>query len=200
MEQQEEIRSEQSEQPVKRGRGRPKGSKNIPPELKKPKKDVGRPPKPPTLSKQKKPPVVKAKRDTKHTDRTKQYWIVRETMKRIKWGWSKAEVYEWLDTDTSINTESKRIYYKAALAAIDSRLTSQAKDIAEVNKARLEAIFDESVEIGDRKSALKAIDMLNKMAGLYVEQLKIDTPIFEIKIDGQNINNIAEETDNTTSP
>lgn len=134
------------------------------------------------------PPVVKKGKDglASKDDRTfTQYVIVRETMKRIQWGWSKNEIYEWLKTEHPTKVETRRLYYKAALAAIDSRLNGRAKDIAKTNLDRLEAIFDESVEAGDRKSALTAIDMMNKMAGLYENKIALNTnkPVFEIKID-----------------
>lgn len=158
----------------KRGKGRPKGSPNVnhPEQI---------PPKVPKKKKQKYkgPPPKKDDRNFQ------QYVVVRETMKRIKWGWSKEEIYEWLKVWHPTNVETMRLYYKAALAAIDSRLNGRAKDIAETNLSRLEAIFDEAVEEGDRKSALSCIDMMNKMAGLYEHQINLNTnkPLFEIKID-----------------
>ena len=47
--------------------------------------------------------------------------------------------------------------------------------IKDINFDRLTSIYRQSLEEGDRKSQLKAIDLLNKMAGLYTQKVEVAT-------------------------
>lgn len=47
--------------------------------------------------------------------------------------------------------------------------------LVDMNMARLDSIVEDSMKDGDRSSALKGIDLLNKAAGGYTEKIKIDS-------------------------
>ena len=46
--------------------------------------------------------------------------------------------------------------------------------LVDMNMARLDSIVEDSMKDGDRSSALKGIDLLNKAAGGYTEKVKIE--------------------------
>lgn len=48
------------------------------------------------------------------------------------------------------------------------------QDLIGMNYARLDAIIGDSMEEGDRKSAIKGIDTQNKMLGAYTEKIELD--------------------------
>lgn len=53
--------------------------------------------------------------------------------------------------------------------------SDEAKEtLISMNTTRLENIISDSMKEGDRKSAIKAIDTQNKMAGAYTEKVKIE--------------------------
>jgi len=53
--------------------------------------------------------------------------------------------------------------------------SDEAKEtLISMNTARLENIITDSMQDGDRKNAVKAIDIQNKMSGAYTEKVKIE--------------------------
>lgn len=54
--------------------------------------------------------------------------------------------------------------------------SDEAKEsLIAINTQRLDSIISESMEEKDRKSAVKAIDIQNKMSGAYTENIKLET-------------------------
>lgn len=59
--------------------------------------------------------------------------------------------------------------------AIAYMRSDEAKEtLIAMNTARLENIITDSITENDRKNAIKAIDVQNKMSGAYVEKVKIE--------------------------
>lgn len=62
-------------------------------------------------------------------------------------------------------------------------LKKEQEQIINDNYQLLHMIIDETLEEGDYKNSLKAIDIMNKMGGAYVEKVSLSTDGgFEIKI------------------
>lgn len=69
--------------------------------------------------------------------------------------------------------------------------------LVDMNMARLDSIVEDSMKSGDRSSALKGIDLLNKAAGAYTEKIKLSTDN-EIIIDfglGNDNTPVVEDND-----
>lgn len=60
-----------------------------------------------------------------------------------------------------------------AIKFIKSQTTKD--NLVAMNMQRLDAIISDSMEDQDRKNAIKAIDVQNKLAGGYVENVKIES-------------------------
>lgn len=59
--------------------------------------------------------------------------------------------------------------------AVDFMRSDETKEsLISANIVRLEGIISESIGDGDRRSAIKAIDTQNKMAGAYTEKVQIE--------------------------
>lgn len=110
--------------------------------------------------------------------------LKRDVIKKMVAGWSRQELIEWLC--------DVHKYEKLGADMLLTRIKQHEKekfekymgDIAKKNYQRLNYIIDEAIEKGNNRDALNAIDKLNKMGGLYVQKVEVnsETPVFEIKV------------------
>lgn len=115
----------------------------------------------------------------------KSYLLIREITRMVAIGIPRDEITDELcDKYGFTDRDGIARYHKAAIAALDERNRKYFEDIAKANTQRLTAIIEEAHEVGDRKSMLTAIDMLNKMGNIYTQKIEVDSknPVFEIKI------------------
>lgn len=94
----------------------------------------------------------------------------------INQGWSRERIIEKLveDYDYSDAT-AENVYYQAKKDAVKS-IQDYLTEAAKVNVQRIISIADKAAVDGRYGDALKAIDMLNKMNGLYApEQHNVNT-------------------------
>lgn len=96
-------------------------------------------------------------------------------IEKIRDGYSRKELVQW--TMDNFNFKYKFAWdyvneaYKTLAEYNDEDLIGNTRAI---QLERAEAILKDSLEHGDRKSALKALDLINKMHSLYVEKKEID--------------------------
>ena len=80
----------------------------------------------------------------------------------------------------------KYIQAQSLAAKAWKNVMSKGKDrsegLAERNVVRLEHIYKKAMENNDYKSAISALDQLNKIAHLYKDKVEISTNDFEFKI------------------
>jgi hypothetical protein len=75
---------------------------------------------------------------------------------------------EWnLAKSTTVELISETLKYMRSQATKDNLIA--------MNMERLDSIISESIKEKDRKSAIKAIDTQNKLAGGYEEKIKLET-------------------------
>lgn len=95
-------------------------------------------------------------------------------IEKIRDGFSRKELVQW--TIDNFNFKYKvawdyvNLAYKTLAEYNDEDLIGNTRAI---QLERAEAILKDSLEHGDRKSALKALDLINKMHSLYVEKREI---------------------------
>lgn len=103
-----------------------------------------------------------------------------EIIKRIRKGWSHSKITEWLSDNYGL---SKSHSYNLVTKAFNT-LAEKADEVIENAKniqiERLEDMLVNSLESEDKKTALKALDMLNKIYGLYVQKQ-------DINVNGENL-------------
>lgn len=91
----------------------------------------------------------------------------------LKNGMSRPLISLELQRRWGINKTTACRYIRIALDALvedNEEFIKEARDIA-VN--RLEGLMEDSIARGDRANALKAMDMLNKINGLYTEKVEV---------------------------
>lgn len=71
-----------------------------------------------------------------------------------------------------ITNRTMTLYLRDALAWL--RSDEMKETIQSMNVMRLDKLYSDSVSEGDRKSAIKALDVQNKMVGAYEEKLKVE--------------------------
>lgn len=93
----------------------------------------------------------------------------------IRKGYSRKRLVQWVQENYGLSYK----YSWDVVAEVYKMLAETNNDeLVEATRAiqleRVEAILKDSIEKGDRKSALKALDLINKMHSLYVEKKEID--------------------------
>ena len=71
-----------------------------------------------------------------------------------------------------LGQKSLEMYIKEAVEFMRSETTKE--NLLSMNMERLDGIISDSLKDGDRRSAIKAIDTQNKLAGGYEEKIKIE--------------------------
>lgn len=109
-----------------------------------------------------------------------------EILKKIRKGWSRKKMCDWAvqQWGITIDTAYKYIHdvYAELATKIDDEIEITRKisleRIEEILRAAMERTDDKGRECPDSQTALKAIDMINRLYSLYVDKQ-------EVKVDGQ---------------
>lgn len=124
---------------------------------------------------------------------------MRRVMDLIMMGFDDAEIVEKAAEEFGVNPKVIAQYQKAAVLALDDKNKEWKSKIIEQNYNRLDVLIKECYEKGKYKEALTAVDLQNKLAGVYEQRLKIDSPIFTIKIGEDNNSTENADGDNTAT-
>ena len=90
-------------------------------------------------------------------------------------GYSKEQMYQDLKTNYGYTLSYMRELIEECQRRVERKIDAMAKEIAEKNLNRLEAIIFSATEKGDNKTLLSAIDMENKMLNIYTTNVAVDT-------------------------
>lgn len=101
---------------------------------------------------------------------------IRQILDRIRKNWQKDEIVEWVRSEYGVSEITASRYYHDAQKILQDNLPDPelVDKIRNEQIARVTAIARKAVENGDTKNALKALDMLNKIAGLYTEKQEVN--------------------------
>lgn len=101
---------------------------------------------------------------------------IRQILDRIRKNWQKDEIVEWVRSEYGVSEITARRYYHDAQKILQDNLPDPelVDKIRNEQIARVTALARKAVENGDTKNALKALDMLNKIAGLYTEKQEVN--------------------------
>lgn len=98
-------------------------------------------------------------------------------------GKTKEDILDMLMEDFGYSEGSAIDIYDNTKNRLKKRYQEYVDQVAEININRLNTMLEECYDSNDRKSVLQTIDMLNKMAGVYVDKKEIKTDGFEIKLE-----------------
>lgn len=110
--------------------------------------------------------------------------LKRDVIKKIVAGWSHQELVQWLCDVHKYEPLGAEMLLTRIKQAEKEKFSKYMADIAKKNYQRLNYIIDEAIEKGKNSDALAAIDKLNRMGGLYVQKVEVNSekPVFEIKV------------------
>ena len=95
----------------------------------------------------------------------------------IRQGWSRTRIMEKLYDEWGLKRTQTCKYYHDAILKIADKYEEEAANIRFIQLERIEDILKSALESKDRKSALKALDMINKLHSLYVEKQEIKADV-----------------------
>ena len=103
-----------------------------------------------------------------------------QVLERIRKGQPKSKIVKWLKDEYDIYDQQAYKYIHDAYYYIENSNNIEDVDIQATKASqieRIESILENAIDKNDTKSALKALDMLNKINQLYVEKQEVDLKI-----------------------
>lgn len=122
-------------------------------------------------------------------ERKEQRWEILKTLiSKASMGESDDELRYYLQDKYDYSYCSANNYLAEVKACMAERLERYKDKVTEMNLSRTNTIIEEAYEKGDLKTALSGIDLLNKMCGVYQQNINIksEQPIFQIRFDNNN--------------
>ena len=122
-------------------------------------------------------------KEPQRRDSHKKWKAKLETATLINQGWSREDIIEKLREDYQYSEATAQTIYYAAQRNANKAISDYINEAAKVNVQRLISITDAAFAEKKYGDALKAIDTLNKMGGLYSpEQVDVNMQGEPIKI------------------
>lgn len=100
-----------------------------------------------------------------------------EVVKKIRKGWSRSKIIEWATEQWDITKAAASNYVKMAYSVLGEAADEVIENSRNIQLERLEDLLKDALESGDKANSLKALDMINRLHGLYIEkkEVKLDT-------------------------
>lgn len=101
----------------------------------------------------------------------------------FKRGYSKRKTIDTLMYRWQIGEQRCYIYINEAMEALKATYQDDVEDVRKKQLEKLQRIYDDAIEHNDRKSALSALDQINKLNGIYNEQKTITIQDIKFEFD-----------------
>lgn len=100
-----------------------------------------------------------------------------EVVKLITKGWSRTAIIEHIQELWDIKRATASEYVKMAYEVLGEASDEVIENSRNIQLERLEDLLRKALDSDDKASSLKALDMINKLHGLYIEkkEVKLDT-------------------------
>lgn len=150
------------------------------------------------LSKEEIDTMIKKKVDALREDKSSSRWTPSEVLYRrqviydyIRQGMSRGKIQEEIMNRWDCVKRSAQRYVKDALESLEEDNKEFVEKTRAVQRERIESVINKAMESGDYKAAVKALDLINRMDGLYNESITA-----EIKAEGIKFNFGIDPTNN----
>lgn len=102
---------------------------------------------------------------------------IAEVIKMITKGWSRTSIIEHIQKLWDIKKSTANEYVKMAYDVLGEASDEVVENSRNIQLERLEDLLRDALESGDKANSLKALDMINRLHGLYIEkkEVKLDT-------------------------
>lgn len=110
-------------------------------------------------------------------EKNQRKYRIAEVIKLITKGWSRTSIIEHLQKLWDIKRATACEYVKMAYEVLGEASDEVVENSRNIQLERLEDLLKAALESGDKASSLKALDMINRLHGLYIEkkEVKLDT-------------------------
>ena len=120
---------------------------------------------------------------------------IAETIKRIRKGWSRGKCEHWLMDTYKIKETAAYNTVRDAYNKLSEKSEAIIHNAKFIQVERIEDLLTEALESEDRKTAVKALDMLNKIYNLYSTKAEIQLNGKELKFSFGGDTEETEESD-----
>lgn len=97
-------------------------------------------------------------------------------------GFSRDTIHKFLEKEYGIAYRQRMRVIKEATEEMSEAMSATKQDIVAVNNNRLDHIYEKTYKDKDYKNAIKTVDLINKMNGVYNTDNNTDNNDKEIKI------------------
>ena len=110
-------------------------------------------------------------------ERNQRKYRIAEIIKLITKGWSRTTIMDHIQELWDIKKSTASEYLKMAYEVLGEASDEVVENSRNIQLERLEDLLKAALESGDKASSLKALDMINRLHGLYIEkkEVKLDT-------------------------
>lgn len=110
-------------------------------------------------------------------EKNQRKYRIAEVIKLITKGWSRTNILQWVQDQWEVSRASASDYIKMAYEVLGEASDEVIENSRNIQLERLEDLLKQALESGDKASSLKALDMINRLHGLYIEkkEVKLDT-------------------------
>ena len=110
-------------------------------------------------------------------EKNQRKYRIAEVIKLITKGWSRTNILQWVQDQWEVSRASASDYIKMAYEVLGEASDEVIENSRNIQLERLEDLLKQALESGDKANSLKALDMINRLHGLYIEkkEVKLDT-------------------------
>lgn len=126
---------------------------------------------------------------------------IAEVIKMITKGWSRTSIIEHIQKLWDIKKSTANEYVKMAYDVLGEASDEVVENSRNIQLERLEDLLKDALESGDKANSLKALDMINRLHGLYIEkkEVKLDTQKLRFSFGDEAEDDVYDEGPNDES-
>lgn len=119
---------------------------------------------------------------------------IAEVIKLITKGWSRTSIIDHIQELWDIKKATASNYVKMAYEVLGEASDEVVENSRNIQLERLEDLLKAALESGDKANSLKALDMINRLHGLYVEkkEVKLDTQKLRFSFGDEAVDDVYE--------
>lgn len=124
---------------------------------------------------------------------------IAEIIKKITEGYSRSKLSEWIQEQWQLGEASASIYISMAYEVLGQNSDEVIENSKNIQLERLEDLLRKALESGDKASSLKALDMINRLHGLYIEKKEVKLDSQKLKFSFGDEEEVGEDNENPDS-
>lgn len=104
-------------------------------------------------------------------------------IQKIRKGWSNKKLYDWIMDNFDTNKQQAWKYVHDAYILLQEHADATIENAKAIQIERVEDLLADALESNDRNTALRALEMINRLFNLYIEKREVDVSVNDIKFE-----------------